>query len=339
MAHALRITPVDLADKAALRRWYDGIAAAHVVDRPDAPLLGFADVLANFDDDDPEERIRAYTVERADGTPAASGVLFAPLLDNLDKAYAELAVVPEQRGHGVGDAAVEEVERLAREEGRSLLLVEGWFPRDADDTHPVRAFARRHGYRVGNTEQSRTLDLPLPEARLDAWAAEAAAHHDGYELQTHLDRVPEELLPSLVELFNLLPVDAPTGEVDFEAGGLTVETHRQAVERRLSAGRRIIETVAVREGRVVAHSTLSVPPPGESMPFLSQWGTFVHRGHRGHRLGLATKVANLRVVQRDFPERTVVKTTNSPDNAPMNAINADLGFVPGDVLAEFVKRV
>jgi hypothetical protein len=75
------------------------------------------------------------------------------------------------------------------------------------------------------------------------------------------------------------------------------------------------------------------------MPHLNQWGTLVHREHRGHRLGLAVKAANLRVVQRAHPERTLVSTTNNPGNAPMVAINDMMGFRAVEASIEFTRAV
>jgi len=72
---------------------------------------------------------------------------------------------------------------------------------------------------------------------------------------------------------------------------------------------------------------------------MSQWGTYVHRDHRGHRLGMATKARNLLTVQKSHPERTLLHTTNSPVNGPMVSINEAMGFVPNEVLGEFMLRV
>lgn len=332
------VRAVDLTDEADLRAWHAFEERVHDQDRPDTPFWGVDDVLAMVRPDDPEERFLPFVAE-ADGSTVGSGIVFVPLLDNLEKAYGQLVVAPESRGRGVGDRLVEHVLDLARGEGRSLLLLESNLPPGHDAGHPVRRFAERHGFRLSNQEVRRYLQLPVPDEQLQAWAQEAAAHHPGYELATYEGAVPPELRASLVELRNQLAVDAPTGEVDFEAGGSTVATYLENVERVTESGRRVYETVAVLDGEVVAHSTLSAPPPGQAMPFLNQWGTFVHRAHRGHRLGLAVKVASLSYVQQRHPERTVVSTTNAVDNGPMVAINEQLGFRPVEVMVEFVRAV
>ncbi|CAN5272728.1 GNAT family N-acetyltransferase [soil metagenome] len=335
----MKITAVDLSDREALGELHRAGLTAHRNDRPTVPFWGEDEVLAMLTGDDPEERFVPLLARDDDGTVLGSAIIFIPLLDNLDKMFADLSVLPEHRGRGVGDALLEEIQSVARAEGRTVLLVEGYFPIDADDSHPVRAFALRHGFILANTEVRRTLRLPLDDTTLRGWADDAARHHEGYRIETYVDIVPPELRASFVDLQNQLAVDAPTGEIDFEAGRRTVEVYEQQSQQRMETGRKVLITVAVREGQAVAHSTISIPPGDEELPHMSQWGTYVHREHRGHRLGLATKARNLVVVQKEHPERTLLHTTNSPVNGPMVAINQAMGFVPNEVLGEFMHRI
>ena len=338
MISTATIRSIPLDDEAGVRTWHRAARATHDRDRPDAPFWHEDEAVALLREDDPEERCYLFTTEDAAGTVTGTGIVFVPLLDNLEKLYFGITVVPGHRGRGFGDVLVENVAGIAAAEGRTVLVGEGHLPvhHDADD--PVRRFAERHGFTLANTEVRRTLQLPVPDATIRGWTDEAARHHDGYELATYENDVPEPLRPSFVELRNQLAVDAPTGDIDFEAGGLTVELHEEQTRRLVETGRRLLITVAVRDGAAVAHSTLSVPPRDTELPHLNQWGTYVHRDHRGHRLGLAVKATNLRAVQAVFPERTLVSTTNSPVNGPMVAINELMGFRPADVFAEFLRR-
>ncbi len=65
----------------------------------------------------------------------------------------------------------------------------------------------------------------------------------------------------------------------------------------------------------------------------------MHREHRGHRLGLATKAVNLRAVQAARGDLTLVITQNGETNDYMVSINERMGFEPIEVSAEFVKRL
>ena len=96
-------------------------------------------------------------------------------------------------------------------------------------------------------------------------------------------------------------------------------------------GRARYETVALTPDRqVVAQSTLALSL-GDN-PNVYQWGTFVHREHRGHRLGLATKAVNLRAVQAARSDLTLVITQNGETNDYMVAINERMGFRPIEVV-------
>jgi hypothetical protein len=125
---------------------------------------------------------------------------------------------------------------------------------------------------------------------------------------------------------NLLNVDAPTGAVDFEAETLTPERYQGYLDLERRQGRRRLTTVAIEKatGEVVAYTDLVLPSGAPSKVW--QWGTLVDREHRGHRLGMAVKVANLRELQRAHPERETVGTGNDATNSYMVGINVELGF-------------
>ena len=234
---------------------------------------------------------------------------------------------------------LEAVEQVAADEGRTTLLAETRLPFDEVGTHRNRRFAEDAGYTFSNVEVVRHLRLPVATSALERWSAQAAVKHDGYRIETHLDRVPEELLDSFLAIFGQLSVDAPTGEAEWEEEVMTPERFRDQEASFVAAGRRVWCTVAVApDGTVAAYSTISVPPAGARTD-ASQWGTFVAREHRGRRLGLATKAANLRVVQEAHPEMRRVVTQNAETNDWMVAINEEMGFEPVEATVEMIKRV
>jgi hypothetical protein len=57
--------------------------------------------------------------------------------------------------------------------------------------------------------------------------------------------------------------------------------------------------------------------------------------HRGHRLGLLLKVANLDQLRRFLPEVRYLNTWNADVNAHMVAINERLGFRPMEGWSEW----
>ena len=116
--------------------------------------------------------------------------------------------------------------------------------------------------------------------------------------------MPDDLVESLCLLLGQLAVDAPTGAVDFDEEVISPQRYAEMVATAAAMDRARYETVALTPDRqVVAQSTLAMPLGASTHVY--QWGTFVHREHRGHRLGLATKAVNLRAVQsaRERPRR------------------------------------
>ena len=71
-------------------------------------------------------------------------------------------------------------------------------------------------------------------------------------------------------------------------------------------------------------------------PLVARIGvTMVLPEHRGHRLGLATKLASHRALREQVPACELVVTSNAEVNTHMNAINERMGYVELETLVEY----
>ena len=324
-------------DEPRLREAYELECRSRLHGREGSPHWSWQEMAGTYRFPDSGERtdlLGGYVDDRLVGI----AVRYFPLLDNTEKAWVEVDVDPTERRRGHGSQLLAAAEQGVRQLGRSLLVTELKIPAGAGAEHGYRRFAEQHGFTWANSEVVRWLDLPVPAAHLDAWSALAAERHEGFTLETHVDAVPDDLVPSLCVLYGQLAVDAPTGLLELEEEVITPERYAEGRVSLREQGRTILETVALTPDRtVVAQSTLAVPPPGRTD--VSQWGTFVHREHRGHRLGLATKAANLRHLQQHHPEMTRVVTQNAETNDYMVSINELMGFAPVEVSVEMLRPV
>lgn len=283
---------------------------------------------------DPEDAQELYGFFDPAGRCLGSSLLFIPLQDNTDKVYSVVDVAPEHRRHGVGRALVERNVQRAGELGRSMLFAETLVPGVADSDHPFVKFARATGFSAGWDEVARHLSLPVSPGRLDELATATAAHVGDYDIEVFVDGVPEQHLAGLAELLSLLAVDAPSGDIEFEAEAVTPDRLRRMAAREREQGRTHLSALAIHRstGVVAAQSDLTIDAGVEHA---NQLGTFVHRAHRGKRLGMAVKVANLRRLHRDRPDVRFVRTMNAETNDHMVSINVELGFEVVEVLTEW----
>jgi GNAT superfamily N-acetyltransferase len=331
----MEIRPLDVHDDQQMRE-YHGIGWRGEMEdgRPWNAFWTYDEMAVMFRSPTPGQFHEAYAVYDDDDRMVGGGFLFGGLEDNLDKAIAVPIVDPEHRCRGYGGALLEALVERGRELGRTRILSGTSIPFEERESSPWLRFAADHGFGPDVVEVIRVLSLPVPEGLLDEIDAEVAVHSDGYEVHVYDDGVPDELLPSYCYLVNQLVVDAPTGETDWEAETLTPEAVRHDVERDRSVGRTVLRAIAVKDGEAVAHSDLLIRPSGTRAV---QWATLVRRDHRGHRLGAAVKVANLRHLQETRPDITDVITQNAEVNEQMIGINERLGFKATALVPEFVR--
>lgn len=184
----------------------------------------------------------------------------------------------------------------------------------------------------------RELCLPVDDALLGRLADDAARAHPAYTLRSWSGPVPDDLLQGWAEITSILATEAPTGDLELEPEAASTGAVREREDTAARQGRTKYNAVALSPtGQVVAYSDLAttVHEPGRAY----QWGTLVRREHRGHRLGVAVKVANLRLLQRERPDITRLTTYNAEVNSHMIGVNEALGFRPVARLGDFQKKL
>lgn len=334
----LEIVELDPLDDAAFDAWHRVYEQAELAAGPGvASPWQLEEVRAMMQHSGIRRRQQAWS-GLVGGEVVTVGWLRMPLLDNLELAEVAVHTLPEHRRRGHGSAMLAQVEEAARRHGRSILVGESaWAYADGPDGAGA-AFATGHGYALALEDVKRTVRLPIDGAVLDALAAEAAERHPGHTLRSWTGPVPDELLDGWARIVASMTVEAPMGDLEVEAESADPAAVRENEAVVAQQGRTKYNTVALDgTGDLVAYTDLatSIHEPGKAY----QWGTLVRRDARGHRLGLAVKVANLRHLQAERPDIELLTTYNAEVNARMIEVNERLGFTPVARLGEFQKRL
>jgi GNAT superfamily N-acetyltransferase len=263
--------------------------------------------------------------------------------ENLELAMLRFgAVHPDHRGRGIGTALLEHVERVSAERGRTTVLTgapvywEGGPERRGD----YARLLEDRGYAKALTTVNRRSPVdPLgPEGEAEQYAKALAAASDAYEVRQWVGAVPDDLLDTMCRMETMIISEIPLGEIEMEVEHVTPEKLRAREAVYAAEGRIIVHSVALdRTGEIVAWTEVAVDE-GDYRD-AHQAITIVDPGHRGHRLGLLLKLANLRQIRERFPHVEYIWTDNADVNAPMIAINELLKYTTVDASAEYQKKL
>lgn len=333
----MQIRGIDKADDGAMARQYAVVVASQCLGRPFYSPATRESSIADLRHDDPGERCDLWGLYV--GAELVGVVtLWLPLDDNTDTVWLQLDVHPDHRGRGYGGAALAAVVDFARGLGRTRVVTTARYPDDRAEDHPYRRFAERHAFRLGSLDVNRRLPLPVPAPVLSRLAERArAAYLPAYRIET-FTRVPDDLAAPLCACMNRVESDAPSGEIDWEEETMTPDRLRGFAELDERVGRLRMTSVArlAGSGEVVGYTELFITA-GTTKALQS--GTLVVREHRGHRLGLALKVANLVALQEHRPDAIEIFTGNNTENIWMVAVNEELGFEPVELIGQFYRQL
>jgi GNAT superfamily N-acetyltransferase len=321
-----RLDPHDDAEFAAFHAVY---AAANEYERPYSDTWTRPEFVVAFRRESPTVDFYGLIADEG-GDVVGVAVVELPLIDNLDLAEIAVFVSPERRRQGIGTALARQVAVDLLQRGRTswMALVAGRrCDQPADTVTPGEAFAARQGMTLRQREVQRRLALPAPGDRLDALAAEAAPKHGDYRLVRWVDSCPDEYVAAYCALKAAMVDQMPTDELELEAERWDADRLREYEAHQLAQDRtRHVYAAVAPDGSIAGHTELVVPEHDPGVIY--QWDTLVLPKHRGHRLGLALKVANLAWAQAEHSDRTSLRTWNAESNDAMVAVNDAMGFEP-----------
>jgi GNAT superfamily N-acetyltransferase len=325
----LRIDQVTTRE--AADRWHEVAAACSDADYLNMPTDPVNALYGQIENVRTDQHFELWLGSR-DNTTVVIGSLELPMLDNLATAGADVRVHPAFRQRGYGRFMLEHVIGRATANGRTRLIADVCEPLPTGD--PLSAehsagqlFAVAVGAKPVTSEIRRMLTInDLDEDRLSFLRDDAIARSSGYSIIQWAGAAPDELVDDLAALMARMSTDAPLEDLDWEPEKWTADRYREQ-ERAIVAAGRIRMTTAARHdasGRVVACTYIATASAQPA--FASQWSTIVAEEHRGHRLGMLVKVANLQLLRASYPAIRYLNTWNAAVNGHMVGINEALGY-------------
>lgn len=328
------VRPADLADDADVRALWE-ISEAEAALRPYDDSTTWAsfrgDVRAPRSDIE-----KTWLLAERDGVAVGAASVRMFLLDNPRLAELDVVVHPDHRRKGAGRALLGALEAIAAEHGRTSWS--GGFTAPLDDGGAGLAFSVAHGYAEVTSEQVKSLDLDAAVPRWGHLDADVAAHLGDYRVETFAGVVPEPWRAGFRALAGAFLEEVPTGDLDLENMTWNEQRLVEHEQRMRDTGRDWLVAVAIApDGEPVGFTELALQVENPGTCWVG--GTLVAPAHRGHRLGLAVKLASHRLLRERTPQCRYVLTGNAGVNAPMNAVNAAMGYEVVERWIDVQKRV
>ncbi|WP_040283722.1 GNAT family N-acetyltransferase [Tessaracoccus massiliensis] len=300
---------------------------------------------------DTEHEVHRY-LAHLDGVAVAHANTRVNLLDSPDTINVFICTMREFRGRGIGRALAEHLRMVAS----GYAVHQAWamcpVPVPGDDAltpptgagaapahHPAVKLALDYGFAFEQVERVSRYDFATPSIDPAAALAEAMSHAGvDYEIVAWEGPADDEMLADLCRLRELMYTDTPAGGMTVPEAKWDVDRMRASDEERLLSNRMFRTVVRhIPSGTVVGLNELMLDRSNPEA-FVDQWDTVVLPEHRGRRLGMAVKAANLIALKEAVPTASSIITWNAEENRHMLAVNEALGFYPILAEAAFERR-
>ena len=312
----------------------DNMAAAYGSD--DLRLTAAETLLDFLDQDNRPERLFVATI---DGRIVGAARYELEAGDAPTTVWLGVDVAAGFRGRGVGLALSRWMQSVAATDGVRKAIVYTPSPRaDGPQLSPPTGFGSvpaenpevrfllAAGYRLEQVVRGSRLGLPFDAGADLAHAVKASGAQ--YRLHYWTTMTPPEWREDLAMLRTRMSTEEPDAGLDEPEDSWSVERLVGDDQRTAESTRaRLVVAVEDREtGRLAGFTALMVPH--EVSRAVQQGDTLVLPEHRGHRLGMLLKLANLDYLSKTMPGHPSVLTFNAEENRYMLSVNEAVGFTP-----------
>jgi mycothiol synthase len=245
-----------------------------------------------------------HLLAAVDGEPVGFG--FAGVFPEQETepfAFADLGVLPEFRGRGVGSALHAALSAHVRDLGKGALQLEV-----PEQNAEAIGFFQKRGYIEIERQKAVELDLTALEAK-------SPQPPSGIEISSWAAR--PDLTPAMYELYREASADIPG--LDADTAWTFVEWRARELER--PDRRHDLSFLAIAGEEVVGYATLDVFPAGGFHGL-----TAVARDWRRRGVGRALKRSQIAAAKEAGLEKLF--TESEEGNEPMRRLNEELGFRP-----------
>lgn len=296
------------------------LRGAHAIDKQfwEDEIVGiepssYAETLAELDSEIGARRGGLAAVD-ASGRVVGDVMWTQPLLEDTDLALAWIIVDRRHRRQGIARQIYAALLQAVRANGVCKLET------SVRVGSAGSRLAAELGGVIGQIELCNVLRLDEHEV------PEVPSPPAGYELRTWVGPAPDDIVDALADAHSAMN-DAPHEGLAHEDAVWTAERLRSNEQHRLRAGFEVFTAAAVHTetGEVGGYTELMATGRPTTA---TQEDTGVVRAHRGRRLGLLLKVANLHQLIDAHPQMRTVVTWNAESNQHMLAVNDALGFRP-----------
>lgn len=232
---------------------------------------------------------------------------------------ADFYVRPAERRRGIGASWLPHVLELMDRHGCTVVSL-------GAEGEPGYAFLKWAGAEAKFTGAENRLRIAdVDWAMMQRWVEEGKARSPHTKLETYDGFLPESMLPQFAPQLSTMLNSMPWEGLDHGEIVVTVDHIRHHNERMAASGE-IPHTVLTREpdGTISSVTDVSWAPYRSTIVY--QQFTGVLPSERGRGLGKWIKAAMLLHLRNLYPDVQWIATANAGSNAPMLAINKQMGF-------------